>query len=151
MFLQRKLADATTSVGFIPRKGRIREDPWTKICTKGMLVRVASSKAAQLRDLYADMDRQISCTNQLLVDCCYDSLVLTNLCAIAKSKIITAYALSSQVGSRCLDSCGMMISHGFLKKMQFLGNGEEVSHLVHNHGETNRFSHHKTFPLLTLI
>jgi hypothetical protein len=82
------------------------------------------------------MDRQISCTDQLcLVDYCYDSLVLTNLCAIAESNVVTGYTLSSQVGSCGLDSHGMMISLGFLKKMPFLGNGEGVDHLVHNHGK----------------
>jgi hypothetical protein len=63
-----------------------------------MLVQVASSKAAQLRDLvHANMDGQISRTpHQLrLVDCCYDLLVLTNLCAIAKSNVDTGYTLSS--------------------------------------------------------
>jgi hypothetical protein len=38
MFLQRKLADATNLVGFIPRKGWIRKDPWIETFTKGMLV-----------------------------------------------------------------------------------------------------------------
>jgi hypothetical protein len=103
-----------------------------------MLVKVASSEASQLRDLYADMDRQISRTDQLrLVDCCYDPLVLTDLCAVAKSNVVTGYTLSSLVGSRGLDSRGMMISHGFVKKMKFRGDGEDVDHLVHNHGKTN--------------
>ena len=64
MFLQHKLSDATNGVGFIPRKGWIREDPWIKSFTKDMLVQVASSEASQLRDLHADMDRQIACTDQ---------------------------------------------------------------------------------------
>jgi hypothetical protein len=103
-----------------------------------MLVKVASSEASQLRDLYADMDRQISRTDQLrLVDCCYDPLVLTDLCAVAKSNVVTGYTLSSLVGSRGLDTRGMMISHGFVKKMKFRGDGEDVDHLVHNHGKTN--------------
>jgi hypothetical protein len=139
MFLQRKLYDATNAVGFIPRKGWIREDPWIKTFTKDMLVKVTSSEASQLRDLHADMDRQLSRTTQLrLVDCCYDPLVLTNLCAVAKSNVVTGYTLSSQVGSRGSDSRGIMISHGFVKKMKFLGDGEDVDHLVHNHGKTNR-------------
>jgi hypothetical protein len=69
MFLPHKLSDATNGVGFIPRKGWIREDPWIKSFTKDMLVQVSSSEASQLRDLNADMDRQIARTNQLcLVD-----------------------------------------------------------------------------------
>jgi hypothetical protein len=139
MFLQRKLSDASNAAGLIPRKGWIREDPWIKSFTKDMLVQVASSESSQLRDLHADMDRQISRTDQLrIVDCCYDPLVLTNLCAIAKSNVVTGYTLASQVGSRGSDSRGMMISHGFVKKMRFLGDGEDVDHLVHNHGKTNR-------------
>jgi hypothetical protein len=83
MFLQHKLLDATKPVSFIPRKGWIREDLWIKTFTKDMLVKVASSKASQLRDLHANMDRQIARTDQLrLVNCCYDPLVLTNLCAM---------------------------------------------------------------------
>ncbi len=139
MFLQHKLSDATNGVGFIPRKGWIREDPWIKSFTKDMLVQVASSEASQLRDLHAnDMDRLIARTNQLcLVDCCYDLLVITNLCAFAKSIVVTGYILSSQVSCHGLDSRGMMISHGFVKKMKFRGDGEDVDHLVHNHGKTN--------------
>jgi hypothetical protein len=83
------------------------------------------------------------------VGCCYDPLVLTNLCAIAKSNIVTGYTLSSQVGSRGSDSRSMMIlSHGFAKKMRFLGNGKDVDHLVHNHGKTNcigRVTYNKAF------
>jgi hypothetical protein len=139
MFLQRKLSDATNAVGFIPRKGWIREDPWIKTFMKDMFVKVASREASQLRDLHADMDRQIPRTDQLrLVDCCYDPLVLTNLCAVAKYNVVTGYTLSSQVGSRGSDSRGMMISHGVVKKMKFLGDGEDVDHLVHNHGKRNR-------------
>jgi hypothetical protein len=122
MSLQRKLSDAINAAGFIPRKGWIREDPWIETFIKDMLVKVVSSEASQLRDLHADMDRKIACTNQLcLVDCCCGPLVLTNLCAIAKSNVVTGYILSSQVGSRGSDSLGMMISHGFVKKMRFLG------------------------------
>jgi hypothetical protein len=57
MFLQPKLSDATNAVGFIPRKGWIREDPWIKSFMKDMLVHVASSESSQLRDLHADMVR----------------------------------------------------------------------------------------------
>jgi hypothetical protein len=35
----------------------------------------------------------------------------------------------------------MMISHGFVKKMQFLGNGEDVDPFVHNHGKKNWVGH----------
>jgi hypothetical protein len=56
---------------------------------------------------------------------------------IAKSHVVTGFTLSSQVGSRGSDSWGMMISHGFVKKMQFLGNGEDVDPFVHNHGKKN--------------
>jgi hypothetical protein len=93
-----------------------------------------------LRDLYADMEQQIARNNNQLplVDCWNDPLVLINLCAIAKSNVVTGYGLpSSQVSSRGWDSRGMMISHGFVKKMKFLGNGEDVDHLVHNHCKTN--------------
>ena len=139
MFLQRKLTDSMNALGCIARKGAIREDTWIKTFTKDMLIKVASSEAALLRDLHADMDRQISRTDQLrLVDCCYDPLVLSTLCDIAKSNVVTGYVLSSQVGSHGSDSHGMMISHGFVKKMQYLGDGEDVDHLVHNHGKTNR-------------
>jgi hypothetical protein len=139
MFLQRKLSDAMNAVGEIPRKGSIREDPWIKEFTKDMLVKVASSEESQLRDLHADMDRQISRTDQLrLVDCCYDPRVLSNLSAIAKSNVVTGYTLASQLGSRGSDSRGMMISHGFVKKMQYLGDGEDVDHFFQNHGKTNR-------------
>jgi hypothetical protein len=85
------------------------------------------------------MDRLIARTNQLcLVDCCYDLLVITNLCAFAKSIVVTGYILSSQVSCHGLDSRGMMISHGFVKKMRFLGDGKDMDHLVYNHGKTNR-------------
>jgi hypothetical protein len=86
IFLLRKLLDAANAVGFIPRKGWIREDPWIKTFKKDMLVQVASSKASQLRDLHADMHRQLSCTDQLrLVDCSYDPLVLTPTLLLATS------------------------------------------------------------------
>jgi hypothetical protein len=139
MFLQRKLSDAMNASGEIPRKGMIREDTWIKDFTKDMLVRVANSEEMQLRDLHADMDRQITRSDQLrLVDCCYDSLVITNLSALAKSNVVTGYTLSSQIGSRGSDSRGIMLSHGFVKSMRFLGEGEDVDHFVHNHGKTNR-------------
>jgi hypothetical protein len=50
---------------------------------------------------------------------------------------VTGYALSSQVGSRGLDSRGKMILDGLVKKMRFLGDGEDLYHFVHNHGKTN--------------
>jgi hypothetical protein len=139
MFLQRKLSDAMNAVGEIPRKGMIREDTWIKDFSKDMLVKVANSEEMQLRDLHADMDRQITRTDQLrLVDSCYNSFVMTNLSATAKSNVVTGYTLSSQIGSRGSDSRGIMISHGFVKVMRFLGEGEDVDHFVHNHGKTNR-------------
>jgi hypothetical protein len=96
MFLQRKLTYSMNALGCIARKGAIREDDWIKTFTKDMLVKVASSEATQLRDLHADMDRQSSCTDQLyLIDCCYDPIVLTNLCASTKSNVVTGYVLSS--------------------------------------------------------
>jgi hypothetical protein len=96
MFLQRKLSDPMNAVGKIPWKGMIRENSWIKDFTKDMLVKVANSEEMQLRDLHADMDRQITRTDQLrLVDCCYDSLAMTNLSAIAKSNVVTDYTLLS--------------------------------------------------------
>jgi hypothetical protein len=139
MFLQRKLSNAMNDVGKIPWKGMIREDTWIKDFTKDMLVKVANSEEMQLRDLHADMDRQITRTDQLrLVDCCYNSHVMTNLSAMAKSNVVTDYTFSSQIGSRGSDSHGIMISHGFVKVMRFLGEGEDVNQFVHNHGKTNR-------------
>jgi hypothetical protein len=139
MFLQRKLSDAMNAVGKIPRKGMIREDTWIKAFTKNMLVKVANSQEMQLRNLHADMDCQITRTDQLrLVDCCYDSHVMTNLSAMAKANVVTGYTLLSQIGSRGSDSRGIMISHDFVKAMRFLGEGEDVHHYVHNHGKTNR-------------
>jgi hypothetical protein len=118
MFLQHTLSDVTNGVGLIPRKGVIREDHWIKSFMKDMFVQVASSKASQLRDLHANMDRQIARTDQLcLVDCCYDPLVLTNLCALARPNVVTGYTLSSQVGSRGSD---MMISLGLSRRCSFL-------------------------------
>jgi hypothetical protein len=138
MFLHRKLFDAMNDVGKIPLKGMIREETWIKDFTKDMLVKVANSKEMQLRDLHANMDRQITRTDQLrLVDCCYNSHVMTNLSAMAKSNAVTGYTLSSQIGSCGSDSCEIMISHGFVKVMRFLGEGEDVDHFVHNHGKTN--------------
>jgi hypothetical protein len=111
----------------------------TKDFTKDMLVKVANSEEIQLRDLHANMDRQITRTNQLrLVDCCYNSHVMTNLSAMAKSNVVTGYTLSSQVGSRGSDSRGIMISHGFVKAMRLLGEGKDDDHFVHNHGKRNR-------------
>jgi hypothetical protein len=139
MFLQRKLSDAMNDVREIPWKGMIREDTLIKDFTKDMLVKVANSEEMQLRVLHADMDRQITPTNHLrLVDCFYDSHVMTNLSAMATSNVVTGYTLSSQIGSRGSDSRGIMISHGFVKAMRFLGEGEDVDHFVHNHGKTNR-------------
>lgn len=38
----------------------------------------------------------------------------------------------------------MIISHGFVKKMGFLGNGKDyVDHFVRNHGKTNCVGHIK--------
>jgi hypothetical protein len=44
--------------------------------------------------------------------------------------------LSLLAGYHGSDSHGMMISHGFAKKMRFLGHGEDVDHLFHKHGMT---------------
>jgi hypothetical protein len=85
----------------------------------------------QLRDIHADMDHQITRTDQLrLVDCCYDSHAMTNLSAMAKLNVVTGYTLSSQIGSRGSDSRGIMISHGFVKAMWLLGEGKDVDHFV---------------------
>jgi hypothetical protein len=106
------------AVGKIPRKGMIREDTWIKDFTKDMLVKVANSEEMQLRDLHADMDRQITRTYQLrLVDCCYDSHVMTNRSTMATLNVVTGYTLLSQIGSRGSDSRGIMISLGFVKAM----------------------------------
>jgi hypothetical protein len=88
MFLQRKLSDAMNPLGEIPWKGLIREDPaWSKQFRKDMLVKVASSKEAQVSDLPADMDHQISLSDQpcLVAECCYDYHVITNLVSAIES------------------------------------------------------------------
>jgi hypothetical protein len=126
------------AVGKIPPKGMIREDTWTKDFTKDMLIKVANSEEMQLRDLYADMGRQITGSDQLrLLDCCYNSHVMTKFSAMAKSNVVTGYTHLSQIGSRGSDSRGIMISHGFVKAMRFLGEDEDVDHFVHNYGKTN--------------
>jgi hypothetical protein len=149
------------SAKFLWLKGMIREDTWIRDFTKDMLVKVATNSGEmQLRDLHADMDCQITRTNQLcLVDCCYDSHVITIISAMAKSNVVTGYTLSSQIGSRGSDSRGIMISHCFVKAIRFLGEGKDVDHFVHNHGKVHRFpktiylrlkrilSHLKTFRL----
>jgi hypothetical protein len=138
IFLQRKLSNAVKAVGKIPPKGMIREDTWTKDFTKDMLIKVANSEEMQLRDLYADMGRQITGSDQLrLLDCCYNSHVMTKFSAMAKSNVVTGYTHLSQIGSRGSDSRGIMISHGFVKAMRFLGEDEDVDHFVHNYGKTN--------------
>jgi hypothetical protein len=76
MLLQRKLSNAMNASGEIPREGliwedTIWEDTWVKDFTKDMLVKVANSEDMQLQDHHADMDRQITRSDQLhLVDCC---------------------------------------------------------------------------------
>jgi hypothetical protein len=100
------------AVGKISRKGMIREDTWIKDFTKDMLVKVANSKDMQLRDLHAEMDRQITRTDQLrlAVDCCYDSLVMTNKplrCLLLFRLMITTTVTGSMVESL---SCTMLKS-----------------------------------------
>jgi hypothetical protein len=76
----------------------------------------------------------------LLSEACYDPNVLFHLSALAKSNIVTGYAHSGQVGHQGQEGCALMMHHGFISQMEYLGDGETVDNFIHNYGKTNRAS-----------
>jgi hypothetical protein len=104
-----------------------------------MLIQLADEYRLEVHDLHASLCTQIPRYKELaLVEACHDPTVLPNLSALAKSNVVTGYTHSGQFGHRRNEGRALMMHHGFISEMQYLGDGETVDNFIHNHGKTNR-------------
>jgi hypothetical protein len=139
-YLQRKLDDSLNKANKVAKRGAIKDDKQMKAYLKSMLISMADqSRTEGSDDLHAALSSQIPRSKELvLVDACYDPLVVPNLSALAKSNVVTGYTHSGQVGHRGNEGRALMMHHGFISEMQYLGDGETVDNFIHNYGKTNR-------------
>jgi hypothetical protein len=140
--MQRLLQDEMAQQGAVARKGSIQQDGYLKDYLCEVLIVKADLDRTTDSDIQASLDSQISREQELaLVDTCYDPSLLAGLVSVVKSNVVCGYTHSAQVGTRGSDSGSMMFHHGFLREMEFLGDGDDVDHFIHNHGKTNRVGH----------
>jgi hypothetical protein len=139
-YLQRRLSDEMQECGTISRKGAIREDAtWINGYKRQFQVEKASLNKSGFKDIQAKIESRIPRSQELqLIDTCYDLLQLPRMKLLARSNLASAFAHAGQAGTRGSDSRSLNFNHGFLKEMEFLGDGEDVDHFVHNEGKTNR-------------
>ena len=138
-FMQRLLDDKMSEEGSVARKGSIKEDKFLKDYLNEVQIIKADLERSSGIDVQESLDSQITRSDELLlVDICYDPTIVSTLAFISKSNVVSGYVHSAQVGTRGSDSRGMMFHHGFVRKMEFLGDGEDVDHFIHNQGKTNR-------------
>jgi hypothetical protein len=104
-----------------------------------MLIQLAEEYRSEVHDWHASLSTQIPHLKELtLVKACYDPAVPPNLSALAKSNVVTGYTHSGQAGHRGNEGHALMMHHGFISEMQYLGDGETVDNFIHNYGKTNR-------------
>ena len=138
-FMQRLLEDKMSEHGAVARKGSIKEDKFLKDFLNEVQIIKGDLERASGIDIQESLDSEISRSDELLlVDICYDPTTVSTLAFITKSNVVSGYVHSAQVGTRGSDSRGMMFHHGFVRKMEYLGDGEDVDHFIHNQGKTNR-------------
>jgi hypothetical protein len=138
-FMQRLLEDKMSEQGAVARKGSIKEDKFLKDYLNEVKIIRADKERASGTDIQESLDSQISRSEELLlVDICYDPTTVSTLACLTKSNVVSGYVHSVQVGTRGSDSRGMMFNHGFVRKMEYLGDGDDVDHFIHNQGKTNR-------------
>ena len=118
-----------SACGAVAWKGVINEDKFLKDYLKEVQVLRANAEKSLPTDMQESLDSQISCSEELLlVDICYNPLVAPTLAFLPKSNVVCGYTHSAQVGTRGLDSRGMLFNHAFIKKMHFLGDGRRSFH-----------------------
>ncbi len=138
-YLQRVLDDSLNRANKVAKRGSIKDDRFLTKFKKDMLIQVAEEYRSEVHDLHASLSTQIPRSQELaLVEACYDPTVLPHLSALAKSNVVTGYAHSGQVGHRGQEGRALMMHHGFISQMEYLGDGETVDNFIHNYGKTNR-------------
>jgi hypothetical protein len=138
-YLQRVLGDSLNRANKVAKRGSIKDDRFLTKFKKDMLIQVAEEYRSEVHNLHASLSTQIPRSQELtLVEACYDPNVLPHLSALAKSNVVTRYAHSGQVGHRGQEGCALMMHHGFISQMEYLGDGETVDNFIHNYGKTNR-------------
>jgi hypothetical protein len=138
-FMQRKLDDSLNKANKVAKRGAIKDDSYMKKFLKSMIISLADESRQVGSDLHAGLSSQIPRSKELaLVDACYDPFVVPNLSPLAKSNVVTGYTHSGQVGHRGQEGRALMMHHGFISEMQYLGDGETVDNFIHNYGKTNR-------------
>lgn len=138
-FLQRLLEDQMSDGGCVARKGSIKDDRYLKDYLKEVHIIKADLERESDIDIQEGLDSFITRAQELcLVDICYDLFRVSTLQFLAKSNVACGYVHSAQVGTRGSDSRALLFHHGFIRKMEFLGDGDDVDHFIHNQGKTNR-------------
>jgi hypothetical protein len=130
-FMQRKLDDSLNKAQKVAKRGAIDG-------VQTMQISLAKESRKLGSDLHASLSSQIPRSKELaLVDACYDPFVVSSLSNLAKSNVVTGYTHSGQVGHRGNEGRALMMHHGFISEMQYLGDGETVDNFIHNYGKTN--------------
>jgi hypothetical protein len=138
-YLQRVLDDSLNRANKVAKRGSIKDDRFLTKFKKDMIIQLADEYRSEIHDLHASLCTQIPRSKELaLVDANYDPTVLLNLSALAKSNVVTGYTHSGQVGHCGSEGRALMMHHGFISEMQYMGDGETVDNFIHNYGKTNR-------------
>jgi hypothetical protein len=138
-FMQRKLDDSLNKAQKVAKRGAIKDDGVMRKFLQTMQISLAKESRKLGSDLHASLSSQIPRSKELaLVDACYDPFVVSSLSNLAKSNVVTGYTHSGQVGHRGNEGRALMMHHGFISEMQYLGDGETVDNFIHNYGKTNR-------------
>jgi hypothetical protein len=146
-FMHSKLDDALNKANKVAKHGAIKDGRFLKKFLKDMLVQLVDESRKEVHhNLCASLTSQIPCSKELaLANVCYDPIAVPNLSALAKSNVVISYTHSDQVGHRRNEARrGLMMHHGFISEMQYLGDGETVDNFIHNFGKTNRVGHLET-------
>jgi hypothetical protein len=140
VYLQRRIDDEMQECGRISRKGLIREDTsWIAQYTKRFLIEKAVANKAGFKDVQSQIESRIPRWQELaLIDFCYTPTKKPSFKLLTRSNVASGFAHAGQAGTRGSDARSLNFHHGFTKEMEYLGNGAEVDHFVHNQGKTNR-------------
>jgi hypothetical protein len=137
-YLQHVLDDSLNRANKVAKRGSIKDDRFLTKFKKDMLIQLADRYISEVHDLDASLCTQIPRSKELaLVEAYYDPTVLPNLSALAKSIVVTGYTNSGQAGHRGNKGRALMMHHGFISEMQYLGDEETVDNFIHNYGKTN--------------
>jgi hypothetical protein len=129
-YLQRVLDGSLNRANKVAKRGSIKDDRFLTKFKKDMLIQVAEEYRLEVHDLHASLSTQIPRSQELaLVEACYDPNVLPHLSALVKSNVVT---------HRGQEGCALMMHHGFISQMEYLGDGETVDNFIHNYGKTNQ-------------